>query len=52
LDFISKSKLFPQNSVAVHFMIAICDAHHTVVRKGEDEFKKLNKINWEDKEVI
>lgn len=50
LEFLFRSKLFSESQMLPHFIVASCDPHHVVLRKGDDFLKKL-KHDFEDKLV-
>eukprot|EP01103_Thecamoeba_quadrilineata_P013200 TRINITY_DN3590_c0_g1_i1.p1 TRINITY_DN3590_c0_g1~~TRINITY_DN3590_c0_g1_i1.p1 ORF type:complete len:1957 (-),score=534.48 TRINITY_DN3590_c0_g1_i1:30-5876(-) len=51
LRFLSNASL-DDNDVLLHYLVASCDANHVVQRKGEDELKRLSKLNLENLELI
>eukprot|EP01116_Phalansterium_solitarium_P003414 TRINITY_DN14234_c0_g1_i1.p1 TRINITY_DN14234_c0_g1~~TRINITY_DN14234_c0_g1_i1.p1 ORF type:complete len:681 (+),score=200.65 TRINITY_DN14234_c0_g1_i1:140-2182(+) len=51
LDFLTKSNSFAPNEVALLLIVASCDFHHDIVRRGEDGFKRI-KVDFEDKEFV
>jgi hypothetical protein len=51
LDFLWKHRVFDENAVTPHFIVGMCDSHHTVQRIGEDGLKRI-KVNWENPKVF